>query len=145
MDHLTLAAIAGAVGGGAIAGVGMAWRGATGLGFWTLPNSIGGIVLGVERAKSNDFNLTTLTGVGFHMMLSALYGVATLLLAPQLGLGFVTTGVLVGLGIWIVNHYGIGAVHAAAHRHAGLNPLWLAFLLHALFGAITGLVIQTLA
>jgi len=138
------AAIAGAIGGAAIAGMGMAWRAAAGRGLWTLPNSIGGILLGVEAAASNQFGLTTVTGVALHMVLSAIYGIATLVLAPMLGTSYVATGVLVGLIVWVVNHYGVGAVHAPSHRHAGLNPLWLAAFLHIAYGAITGLVIAQL-
>ncbi len=141
---ITIPAIAGMIGGAAIAGAGMVYQAATGNGFWSLPNSIAGIVMGPEAGARRPFGVATLVGVGFHMLLSALYGIVAAWLAPVIGLGLVVTGVLVGLAVWIINHYGIGAFLAGARYHRGVNPLWLAFLLHAGFGAITGYVAQAL-
>lgn len=137
-------AIAGAVGGAAIAGIGMVYQAARGNGFWSLPNSIGGIVLGPEAGATRPFGVPTLTGVGFHMVLSAIYGILAVWLAPKLGIGLIATGALVGLVVWGVNHAVIGSVLPGARYHRGVNPLWMAFLLHALYGAITGAVAQIL-
>ena len=68
-NSILLPALAGIVGGVTIAGVGMVYRAATGKGFWSLPNSIGGIALGTEAAASRAFGLTTVTGVALNMVL----------------------------------------------------------------------------
>jgi hypothetical protein len=141
---ITLPAIAGVAGGVAIAGVGMVYRAAIGKGFWSLPNSIGGIALGPEAGASRAFGLTTLTGVALHMVLSAIYGIAIVALAPLLGLGFILTGLLVGVAVWLFNYYVVGAVHAGSKQLAELNPVWMAFFLHALFGVVAGYVVQVL-
>lgn len=141
---ITLPALAGVAGGVTIAGIGMVYRAATGQGFWSLPNSIGGIALGAPAAATRAFGLVTLTGVALHMVLSAVYGIAIVGLEPVLGIGFVATGIVVGMLVWVVNHYGVGAVHAGSKAHAGLNPIWLAFSLHALYGMVAGLVVQTM-
>jgi len=122
----------------------MVYGAARGNGFWTLPNGIGGIASGPEAGDTRQFGLATLTGVGLHMVLSALYGIATVILAPELGIGFIATGTLVGLVMWIINYYVIGAVHSGSRKLAGLNPVWMAFLLHALYGAVVGLVLTRL-
>ena len=141
---ILLPSIAGVVGGVAIAGIGMVYRAAVGQGFWSLPNSIGGIALGPKAAGTRAFGVVTLTGVALHMVLSAIYGIAIVALSPAIGLGYVATGFLVGMVVWVVNHYGIGAVHAGSKAHAGLNPISLAFFLHALYGMVAGLVVQIL-
>ena len=84
------------------------------------------------------------TGVGLHMVLSAIYGVVIVALASSLGIGLLATGFLVGVAVWLFNYYVVGRVHAGSKHLAELNPLWMAFLLHALFGVVTGLVAQAL-
>ena len=138
----TLPAIAGVAGGMTIAGVGMVYRAAIGKGFWSLPNSIGGIALGPEAGSTRSFGLATLTGVTLHMVLSAIYGIAIVALAPIIGLGFVVTGFLVGVAVWLVNYYVVGAVHPGSKQLAELNPVWMAFFLHALYGVVAGVVVQ---
>jgi hypothetical protein len=138
MDFL-LSALAGVVGGVAIAGVGMVYSAATGGGLWTLPNSIGGIVMGAEAGMTRSFGMVTLVGVGFHMVLSATYGIATVYLARQFSIGFVYAGIAVGIFFWLLNHFLIGSATAGTRKHVQFNPVWLAFGLHALYGAVTGL------
>lgn len=135
-------AIAGILGGMTIAAVGMVYRATIGQGFWTLPNGIGGIVLGPDAGDTRAFGVATLTGVAFHMLLSAVYGVLTVAIAPVIGIGYVGTGVLVGLAMWIFNYYVVGSAHAGSHKLARLNPVWMAFLLHALYGGVAGVAAQ---
>ncbi len=142
--QILLPAIAGIVGGVAIAGVGMVYRAAIGKGFWSLPNGIGGIVLGAEAGAKLPFGIATLTGVALHMLLSAIYGIVIAALAPLLGLGFIVTGFLVGVSVWLFNYYVVGAVHAGSKHLAELNPVWMAFLLHALYGVVAGVVVGML-
>lgn len=142
--QLILSALAGAIGGAAIAGLGMIYSAAVGGGLWSLPNSIGGIVLGPEAGDTRSLGLVTLVGIVFHMALSALYGVAIVYLAQHDSLGYIITGIAVGILIWLSNHLVVGAVLPGAKKHAKFNPLWLAISLHALYGAITGSVAAAL-
>ena len=141
---IALPALAGIAGGVTIAGVGMIYRAAIGKGFWSLPNGIGGIALGPEAGATRAFGLPTLTGVALHMVLSAIYGIAIVALATVIGIGFVLTGFLVGVAVWLFNYYVVGAVHAGSKQIAELNPVWMAFFLHALYGVVAGVVIQAL-
>ncbi len=138
-----LAAAAGIIGGITIAAVGMVYRAAIGGGFWSLPNGIGGIALGPQAGTSRAFGATTVTGVGLHMVLSAVYGVAILLLAQTFGIGLVGTGLLVGTAVWLFNYYAVGAVHPGSKQLAQLNPVGVAFFLHALFGVVAGALLQS--
>lgn len=142
MNIIVYSAIAGMIAGALIAGIGMVYSAATGRGFWSLPNNIGGIVLGPEAGAGRGFGVPTLTGVMFHMVLSAIYGIATYYIAKATGLGYVTVGFAIGMAVWIGNHYGVGAFHAGAREHARYNPLWLAFALHAIWGVVTGMLID---
>jgi hypothetical protein len=138
--EVILSALAGIVGGVTIAGIGMVYSAITGRGFWTLPNSIGGIVLGASAGDTRSFGVVTLVGVGVHMVLSAAYGIATVYLARKLNIEFVYAGVAVGIFFWLFNHFLLGSTTAGARKHVHFNPTWLAFGLHALYGAVTGLV-----
>jgi hypothetical protein len=135
-----LSALAGIVGGFAIAGVGMIYSAVTGGGFWTLPNSIGGILLGAEAGNTRSFGVATFVGASFHMVLSAVYGIATVYLARRFNVGFVYAGIAVGIFFWLFNHFLIGQATEGARKHVQFNPVWLAFLLHVLYGAVTALV-----
>lgn len=137
-------AIAGIAGGLAIAAVGMALDAALGIGFWALPNAIGGLVLGPATGASSAFGLVTMAGVVIHMMLSVGFGVATLFAIRRVTREHVATAVALGLGLWLVNYYVLGQLSAGAHAVATLNPIWMAGALHALFGAVTGLVTRAL-
>ncbi|MFX7988843.1 hypothetical protein ABTK55_19910, partial [Acinetobacter baumannii] len=64
--------------------------------------------------------------------------------APVLGLGYVPTGIAVGIVMWLFNYYVVGRVHAGSAHIAELNPVWMAFFLHALYGAVAGLSAQIL-
>lgn len=143
-SSILLPALAGIVGGVTIAGVGMVYRAAIGKGFWSLPNGIGGIALGAEAGATLAFGLPTLTGVALHMVLSAVYGIAIVALAPILGIGLILTGFLVGVAVWLFNYYIVGAVHAGSKQLAELNPVWMAFFLHALYGVVAGAVLQVM-
>jgi hypothetical protein len=123
-----------------IAAVGMVYSAVTGSGFWSLPNVIGGIVLGPSRGDSRDLGVATVSGIGFHMVLSAIYGIAIVWLGLNVTHNFIYTGILVGIAIWLINSYGIGSFHAGAHRYAQFNPVWFSFVLHVLYGYVTGLV-----
>lgn len=140
MDSYLAGAIAGIIGGLTIAAVGMVYGAASGRGFWSLPNGIGGIVLGSERGDTRSFGLPTLTGVGLHMVLSALYGVIIVFLGQTITGEYLLTGVVFAIAVWLFNYYAVGAVHAGSKKLAGLNPVPVALFLHALFGAVTGIV-----
>lgn len=140
MENIALPALAGIIGGITIAGVGMVYRAAIGKGFWSLPNGIGGIVLGPDAGAKLNFGGTTLTGVALHMVLSAIYGIATVIIAQRFGLDYVFTGVGVGVAVWLFNYYVVGAVHDGSRQLAKLNPVWMAFFLHALYGGVAGFV-----
>lgn len=137
-------AIAGIAGGFVIAAVGMILDAALGIGFWALPNAIGGIVLGPTAGASSAFGPVTLAGVVIHMMLSVGFGVATLFAIRKVTREHVATAVAMGLGLWLVNYYVLGQLSAGAHAVATLNPIWMAGALHALFGAVTGLATRSL-
>ncbi len=136
--------LAGVVGGMAIAAVGMLLCAVRGTGFWALPNAIGGIALGAEAGATRDLGLVTLVGVLLHMVLSAGFGVVTLVAIRRITSEYIATSIAAGLGLWVVNYYAIGAVMPGAHALAELNPIWMGGALHVLFGAVTGVVARTL-
>lgn len=144
MEQQFAGAIAGIIGGMTIAAVGMIYRAAIGGGFLSLPNGIGGVVLGGDRGATAAFGIPTFTGVGLHMILSAIYGVLIVELAPRLGLSLVGFGTLFGVLVWLFNYYVVGAFHEGSRRLAQLNPVWMALFLHALFGAVTGIATEAL-
>jgi hypothetical protein len=144
MNQLIYGAIAGIIGGVTIAGVGMIYRTIIGGGFWSLPNGIGGIVLGPETGDTRRFGTATLAGVGLHTVLSAIYGVIVVAVAPFVGHRYVTVGIVFGIAVWLLNYYAIGAVHAGSRRLAQLNPTSVAFGLHALWGLVTGVLAAAL-
>ena len=102
--------------------------------------AVGGILMGAEVGNTRSFGVVTLVGVGFHMVLSAVYGIATVYLARRLGVEFVFAGITVGIFFWLFNHFLIGSASEGTRKHVQFNPVWLAFLLHVLYGAVTGLV-----
>jgi hypothetical protein len=104
MMQLILSALAGAIGGASIAALGMIYSAAVGGGFWSLPNSIGGILLGPKAGDTRSLGWVTLVGMVSHIALSVLYGVAIVYLAQRDGLGYVITGISVGILIWLFNH-----------------------------------------
>ncbi|TCR70712.1 hypothetical protein [Rhizobium sp. BK376] len=97
--------------------------------------------MGAEAGDTRKLGMVTLVGVCFHMVLSAAYGLATVLLARRLDIGFVYAGIAVGVFFWLFNHFLIGRATEGARKHVRFNPVWLAFLLHVLYGAVTGLVV----
>jgi hypothetical protein len=137
-------AIAGIAGGLVIAAVGMILDAALGIGFWALPNAIGGILLGAGAGATGALGLVTLVGVVLHVVLSVGFGVATLFAIRKITREHVATAVGLGLGLWLVNYYVIGRLSDGAHAVANLNPIWMGGALHALFGAVTGLVARAL-
>ena len=84
MMQLILSALAGAIGGRVNRRLlGMIYSAAVGGGFWSLPNSIGGIVLGPKAGDTRSLGWVTLVGMVFHIALSVLYGVAIVCLPPN--------------------------------------------------------------
>lgn len=144
MDNYTAGAIAGVAGGLTIAAVGMLAGAMRGTGFWSLPNGIGGIALGPDAGATRAFGVATLTGVAFHVVLSAVYGVVLVYLAHRVTGEYVLTGIALGIAVWLFNHYVVGAVHAGSRKLAQLNPVWLAAGLHALYGLVAGVVVMNL-
>ena len=132
--------VGGIVGGLAIAALGMAYGAASGRGLWSLPNSIGGIILGVRRADARSFGVATLVGVALHIVLSAAFGLVIVLLAQDVTHAYLATGLVAGAALWLINYVGIGAIHMRAREVAKLNPVPIALGLHLLFGLIAGAV-----
>jgi hypothetical protein len=85
---MDLSALAGIVGGVAVTGGAMIFSAVTGGGFWSLPNSFGVILAGAKVGNTRSFGIVTLVGIYLHMVLSAIYGIATVYLAHQLNIGF---------------------------------------------------------
>lgn len=144
MSILIAGCIGGMVGGMAIAALGMSYGAATSRGLWALPNRIGGLLLGPRPVGQEVFGTSTVMGVLLHLLLSAAYGIAIVLIARNLTHNYAVTGLAVGVAIWIVNYYGVGAIHAASRQIAQLNPAPVALALHALYGIIAGLLGQAL-
>lgn len=140
MNGYFAGAIGGVIGGLAIAALGMAYGAASGRGLWTLPNSIGGIILGPRREDARSFGVATLVGVALHIFLSAVFGVVIVLLAQDFTHAYIATGLVVGVALWLINYVGIGAIHPASREVAKLNPVPIALGLHVLFGLITSVV-----
>lgn len=132
--------IGGIVGGLAIAALGMAYGAASGRGLWALPNSIGGLILGPRRADTRVFGVATLVGVALHVLLSAAFGVAIVLLAQGFTHAYLVTGLVAGVALWLINYVAIGAIHLGARGIAKVNPVPIALGLHLLFGFITSVV-----
>lgn len=140
VNSYSAGAIGGIVGGLAIAALGMTYGAASGRGFWTLPNSIGGIILGPRDEDARSFGVATLVGVALHVLLSAVFGIAIVLLARDFTHAYVATGLGVGAALWLINYVGIGAFHPASREVANVNPVPIALGLHLLFGLITSVV-----
>lgn len=140
MAEVIAGIVGGIVGGLAIAALGMVYGALSGRGFWALPNVIGGLVLGPERATSGSFGVATLIGAVLHLILSAIYGVVIAIVGLHLTHSLVPTGILIGILVWVANYYGVGSFHAGSRQVAILNPAPVALVLHALFGLITALV-----
>jgi len=137
-------ALAGIIGGLAIAATGMGLSAIRGAGFWSLPNGIGGIVSGPAAGATRDFGAITVTGVLLHMALSAIFGVATLFAVRRLTREYLRTGIASGLALWLFNYYFIGLFVPGAHALAELNPVWIGGGLHLLFGAVFGIAAKQL-
>lgn len=140
MNGYFAGAVGGVVGGLSIAALGMTYGAATGRGFWALPNSIGGLILGPRRGAVRSFGVPTLVGGALHVALSALFGVVIVLLAQGFAHAYFATGVVAGIALWLINYVGIGAIHAGSREVAKLNPVPIALGLHVLFGLITSVV-----
>ncbi len=143
-DMVRNGAVAGVVGGLAIAGVGMSLSALRGTGFWSLPNGIAGIAVGPAAGAARDFGLVTLEGVALHMVLSVVFGIATLFAIRRITKEYALTGIASGLVLWVINYYAIGSFIPGAHALAELNPVWMGGMLHALFGAVTGITAKRL-
>lgn len=133
-------AISGIVGGLAIAALGMGYGVASGRGFWALPNSIGGLILGPKRGGVGSFGVATVIGGALHIVLSAVFGVVIVLLAKDFTHAYLATGLAVGAAIWLINYVGVGAIHPGSRQVAKLNPVPVALGLHLLFGLVTSVV-----
>ncbi|SIO64430.1 hypothetical protein SAMN05443247_10388 [Bradyrhizobium erythrophlei] len=96
--------------------------------------------MGAGAGDTRSFGVGTLVGIGVHMALSAAYRIATVYRARQLDIAFVYAGVAVRIVFWLFNHFLIGSATAGARKHVEFDPAWLACGLHALYGAVTGLV-----
>jgi uncharacterized membrane protein YagU involved in acid resistance len=118
----------------------MTYGAASGRGFWTLPNSIGGIILGPRRGDARSLGVATLVGVALHIVLSAVFGIIIVVLAQDFTHAYVATGLVVGAALWLINYVGIAAIHPGSREVAKLNPVPIAVGLHLLFGLIASVV-----
>lgn len=140
MNGYFAGAIGGIVGGLAIAALGMVYGAASGRGLWTLPNSIGGLILGPRREDARSFGVATLVGAALHVVLSGVFGIVIVLVAQNFTHAYIATGLVAGAALWLINYVGIGAIHPASADVARLNPAPIAVGLHLLFGLITSVV-----
>ena len=140
MNGYVAGAIGGVVGGLAIAALGMAYGVASGRGLWTLPNSIGGIILGPRREDAKSFGVATLLGVALHVVLSSVFGIVIVLLAQDFTHAYVITGLVGGAALWFINYVGIAAIHSGSREVSKVNPVPVALGLHLLFGFTTSVV-----
>ncbi|WP_156673036.1 hypothetical protein [Mycobacterium sp. E3251] len=84
--------------------------------------------------------MATLVGVALHILLSAVFGIAIVLLAQDLTHAYLATGLAAGVALWLINYVGIGTIHLGARGVAMVNPVPVGLGLHLLFGFITGVV-----
>lgn len=139
-------AVAGMVGGVAMAMWSMLALAASGHGFWTPVNLIAHVVWR-GAPLTGAFNLGALVlGLVIHMATSMMIGVGIAAAAHRARvdrLPAATLGMAVGLGVWLVNQYGVWRIldTAAAHR---FTP-WVFALGHLMFGAVTGAAAVTAA
>lgn len=140
MNGYFAGAIGGIVGGLAIAALGMVYGAVSGRGFWTLPNAIGGMILGPRGEDARSFGVATLIGGVLHVVLSAVFGSIIAIVAQNLTHAYIATGLILGAALWAVNYVGIAAVHPASREVAKVNPVPIALGLHLLFGLISAVV-----
>lgn len=137
-------ALAGLIGGIAMAMVGMIASLAMGAGLWAMPSMIAGIVLGPQAAMAGGAGVV-LIGFMLHMMLSVIYGLIYAAVVNGLTHEFWATGFIGGLLLWLVNFYVIGLVLPGAQAMAHQEPAWLAVVTHLVFGGVSAWVAQAAA
>ena len=108
--------------------------------FGLCPTVSAAFLAGAEAGNTRSFGMVTILGVYFHMLLSAICGIAIVYFAHQLNIGFVFAGIAVSIFFWRFDYFLIGTASEGAGKHVQFNPVWFAFLLHVLYGAVTGLV-----
>ncbi|GAC1458124.1 MAG: hypothetical protein PVSMB1_07970 [Gemmatimonadaceae bacterium] len=138
------AAIAGVIGGIVMAMVAMMVTATLGMGLWAMPAMIAGLILGPQAAMSGGLGVIG-TGLALHMMLSAIFGVVLGIVVNKATHEFVFTGAAVGLALWIVNFYLVGALWQPATLMAQHEPAWLAAMTHLVFGLATGYTARRLS
>ncbi|HVA26908.1 MAG TPA: hypothetical protein VNF68_01945 [Candidatus Baltobacteraceae bacterium] len=132
-------AIAGLLGGIAMALVAMMATAALGMGLFAAPIMIGGIALGPAAVMGGGVEII-IVGLALHMMLSIVFGLFYALVVNAWTHEIWTTGIVLALALWIFNFYGVGAILPGAHLMAQNEPLLLAVMTHLVFGAVMAFV-----
>ena len=138
------AALAGLIGGVAMAMVAMMITGLLGMGALAVPKMIGGLVLGPEAVMNGGVGIVML-GLAVHMMLSVVFGLVYGFIVNSLTHEFWMTGLGFGIVLWIVNFYVVGLFLSGARMMAQTEPLWLAVMNHMVFGLVAAWVATVFA
>ncbi len=131
-------AIAGLIGGITMAMVTMMLTGMMGMGIWAMPKMIGGLALGPQAVMTGGVAVIV-AGLMIHMMLSVMFGLVYAMIVNVVTRELWLTGLTLGIALWLVNFYAVGAVWPAAAMMQK-EPLALAALSHLVFGTVTALV-----
>jgi hypothetical protein len=127
--------LAGIAGGAVMAIVAMLISWAAGTGLWSTLNEFAPIALGSAAAATGGPSVT-LTGLAVLLGFSAMFGAVLVRLCNRVTHELTWTGVALGLGLWILDHYLVPAAVPCARPFAESQPAWLASPLHAIFGFI---------
>jgi hypothetical protein len=127
--------LAGIAGGAAMAIVAMLISWAAGAGLWSTLNDIAAIALGSAAAAKGGSSVT-LTGLVVLVGSSATFGALLARLCNHVTHELTWTGVALGLGLWILDHYLLPAAVPCTRPFADSQPAWLASALHAVFGFV---------
>ncbi|OBG74135.1 hypothetical protein [Mycobacterium sp. E3305] len=84
--------------------------------------------------------MATLVGGALHVTLSAVFGVVIVLVSQDFTHAYLSTGLVAGVALWLINYVGVGAIDSGARGVARVNPVPIALGLHLLFGLITSVV-----
>lgn len=95
-------------------------------------NDIAAIALGSGAAASGGSSVTLTGLVGS----SAAFGAVLARLCNRVTHELTWTGVALGLGLWILDHYLVPAAVPCPRPFAESQPAWLAAPLHAIFGFV---------
>lgn len=144
-QHVTYphGAVAGLIGGIAMAMVTMMVTAMMGMGAFAMPQMIGGLLLGPGAAMSGGAGVVMI-GLMLHMMFSIVFGLIYAAIVNSATHEFWVTGIVFGIVLWLFNFYVVGLFLPGA-RAMQSEPLWLAVMNHMVFGLVTAWVAKALA